>query len=326
MKALPIFLCLLMSAQALIKGISTFGFETEYMALMCSWANNIDWHISKIKQLGFNTIRVPFSYDYIQRGDFQQMDEVFNRCAYHGVDIVLDYHRLHKTHQSFAPYDQEITFDQFLWSWKLLLDRYNDRGELVAVDIWNEYQGDNAMEWNNLSRQIVNFLEYHFPKRFVYFVGGVSWGGNLHDINLEDLSFSDRIRYTIHKYYFSDKEKYEDRWEYSFHPNKTVMNVGEFGYKSDQPVQIEWIKRFISYLRKVGVRDTFFWCWSFNSGDTGGILLEDCMTIDYSKIDMLNTLWSDYGYNFVGRHLRGSSTVAPTDPPIIYGSHYAPDR
>ena len=295
MKSFLWFLLLSLPASvvSIIRGLNVFGYETEYMALMCTWTHGVAWHAKKIRELGFNTLRVPFSYDFIKRGDFSQMDELFDESAKNGLEIVLDYHRLHKTHQSYQPFDQEISFDQFLWSWKDILDRYKNRKELIAVDVWNEYQGDSFEQWNNLSRQIVSFLETHFPERFVYFVGGVSWGGNLHYMNLEDLPFSDRIRYSVHKYHFSDKEKYEEKWEWSFHPNKTIVNVGEFGYKSGEPVQVEWVKRFIAYLRNVGVRDTFFWCWSFNSGDTQGILKEDCDSIDYSKIDMLHTLWDD---------------------------------
>lgn len=287
-------------ATSIIRGLSTYGLETEYMALMCTWKNDVAWNVNKIVELGFNTLRVPFSYDFIKRGDFNQLDELFDQSA-GKLDIVLDYHRLHATHQSFRPYDQEITFDEFLWSWKDILDRYKDRTNLVALDIWNEYQGDSFQEWNNLSRQIVSFLETHFPNRFTYFVGGVNWSGNLHYMNLEDLPYSDRRRYSIHKYHFSDKEKYEDAWSWSFHPNKTIMNIGEFGYQSTEPVQVEWVKRFIAYLRHFGVRDTFFWCWSYNSQGTDGILLSDCSSVDYSKIDMLHTLWDDR------RMLRGTN-------------------
>jgi endoglucanase len=287
------------NVNSIIRGISFWGLETEYMNFMCDWQHDIDWHCAKMKEVGFNTLRVPISHDYIERNDWTALDTLFDRAEVHGLEIVLDYHRLHKTHQSFKPYDQEVTFDTFLYSWETILNRYKDRQILVAVDIWNEYQGDNYVEWNNISRQIVSFLEDRFPGRFYYYVGGVNWGGNLHDISLEDLPFSDRIRYTIHKYWFSDKEKYEDQWTYSFPSNKSIVNVGEFGYQSDQQKQIDWVERFIAYLRRVGVRDTFFWGWSFNSGDTGGILRENCETIDTSKIDMLHTLWDDR------RNLRG---------------------
>jgi endoglucanase len=291
------------AANSIIRGINFWGLETENMNFMCNWAGGHDvaWNVAKIKELGFNTLRIPFSHDYIVNNDFSALDSAFDEAEKNGLNIVLDYHRLHKTHQSFQPYDQEVSFDTFLYSWESILKRYQDRECLYAIDIWNEYQGSSFQEWNNLARQIVSFIEDKFPGRFTYFVGGISWGGNIHDmnLNLEDLSYSDRIRYSIHKYWFSDVEKFEDKWEFSFHPQKSIINVGEWGYMSDQQKQIDWANRFIAYLRRVGVRDTFFWGWSWNSADTAGILKEDCESVDYSKIDMLHTLWDDR------RNLRG---------------------
>ena len=93
------------------------------------------------------------------------------------IDVVLDFHRLHSTHQSFyRPYDNNYTFDHFLHAWKKILDRYKFFPNLKGIDIFNEYQGDNVVEWNNLSRQIVSFIESNFPNRFEFYVGGVRWG------------------------------------------------------------------------------------------------------------------------------------------------------
>ena len=38
------------SVNCLIKGINWFGFETEYKNLMCTWTNDIEWNINKIKE------------------------------------------------------------------------------------------------------------------------------------------------------------------------------------------------------------------------------------------------------------------------------------
>jgi hypothetical protein len=149
------------------------------------------------------------------------------------------------------------------------------------------------MEWNNLARQIVNYIESKFPDRFVYYIGGVSWGGDLHFVDLEDLPYSDRIRYTIHKYYFSDSEPYEEKWDYSFGEHKLVVNVGEFGYLSDKPNEVSWAKRFMNWLLSKHIRNTYFFTWSYNSQDTGGILLTDCTTVDEDKMGLLRNFWSN---------------------------------
>lgn len=276
-----------------IRGINWFGYETEYKNLMCTWVNDIDWNLSKMKEVGFNFIRLPFSAEFVKEGNWENMDLFFERAHEHDINIVLDFHRLQSTHQSYQPYDELYTFDDFLLCWKIILLRYQKYDNLKSIDIFNEYQGSNYVEWNNLARQIVNYIEKHFPGRFEYFVGGTNWGGNIHYMDLSDLEFRDRIRYSIHKYWFSDSEPYEEKWNYSFGDHPPVVNVGEWGYKSDELNEVEWASNFVNYLIEKDIRDTFFWTWSFNSGDTGGILREDCENIDYQKMTLLHHLWYD---------------------------------
>lgn len=287
--------------KSIIKGISWFGFETEYKNLMCTWSHDIEWHLNTIKQIGFNYIRLPFSLEYIIEGNWKEMDIFFEKSKELGLDVVLDFHRLHSSHQSAKPYDNVYTFDDFLFGWKTILERYKDFDNLKAVDIFNEYQSGNYVEWNNLARQIISFIETNFPERFQYFVGGTNWGGNLHNMDLSDLPYYSRIRYSIHKYWFSDSEPYDEKWDYSFGDHKPVINVGEWGYMSEVKSETEWAERFVEYLRENDLRDTFFWTYSHNSGDTGGILLEasksrsgqDCTDVDYKKMLLLHHLWED---------------------------------
>ena len=246
------------TVNSLIKGINWFGFETEYKNLMCTWTNDIEWNINKIKELDFNYIRLPFSLEFVNDGNWQEMDDFFNIASKYNIDVVLDFHRLHSTHQSFRPYDNHFTFDDFLDAWRIILDRYKSYPNLKGVDIFNEYQGNNVVEWNNLSRQIVSFIENQFPERFDFYVGGVRWGGNLYGVKLDDLSYNDRITYTIHKYWFSDGIN-EEAWATTFDKeNHKLISVGEWGYKTDG-TEFEKIFaiEFVDWLKDNNIRDTF---------------------------------------------------------------------
>ncbi len=277
----------------IIKGLNWFGFETQYFNLMCTWAHDIEWHIEKIDELGFNYIRLPFSVEFTQKGEWKDMDEFFEKIQYYNIDVALDCHRLHSTHQSAKPYDNYVSFDDFLESWRTILSRYVDVPNLKAVDIFNEYQSDNYVEWNSIARQTLEYLEYHFPGRFKYFVGGTNWGGSLHYVNLEDLFFKNRISYTVHKYWFSDSDPYEDKWDYSFADlDLPVVNIGEWGYKSESLQETSWAEKFVDFLKEKSLTDTFFWTYSFNSIDTGGILLYDCTSVDEDKMALLHKLWT----------------------------------
>ena len=279
----------------IIRGINWFGFETEYENLMCIWAHDIDWHMAKMKEIGFNYIRLPFSLEFIQKNKWEKMDLFFEKAQEYNISVALDFHRLHNSFQSSKPYDEDYSFDEFLYGWRKIISRYENYSVLRAIDIFNEFQSSNYVEWNNLSRQIVSFLEESFPNRFIFFVGGVSWGGDIHYMDLEDLPYSDRIWYSIHKYWFSDRNPYTQKWDYSFGNHKPIVNVGEWGYKSDVSSEVAWANQFVNYLLAKGIRDTFFWTWSYNSGDTGGILRNDCTTIDMNKVHLLERLWDTPG-------------------------------
>lgn len=278
------------AAPASIRGINWFGFETEFSGLMCTWKNPVPWHLDKMIELEFNYIRLPFSAEYVFANQWEKMDEFFDLSETRNISVLLDFHRLEKSQQSQRPFNDMYSFDDFCNAWRIILERYANRSNLHAIDIFNEYQLDDVAEWNSLATQIVSYIETRFPKRFSYLVGGTNWGGNLRSVNVDNtLPFQDRLVYTIHKYSFSSPEPMEENWAYTFKENATI--VGEWGFISTKPDEVEFAKRFVDYLIKHNMRDTFFWTWSFNSGDTGGILKDDCETIDSIKVDVLKRLW-----------------------------------
>lgn len=293
-----LFLLFIQPVFSIIKGINTFGLETEYpiqnpsKGFMCDWVHPVSWHIQKIAELGFNTIRLPFSHEYVRRDNWLVMDEVFNQCELYNISVCLDFHRIDSTHQASKPYDDHVLFDDFLETWNIILERYEPYTVLKYVDIFNEYQSNDYVEWNFLSRQIVSFIETQFPNRFSYYIGGVVWGSDLHFVDLSDLSFYDRIFYTIHTYWFNSHEPYEEWWDYHFGPYKNIVNVGEWGYISSHGNEVNFAERFVEWLISKNIHDSYFWSWSPNSGDTQGILLDDCTNIDMDKINLLNVLWA----------------------------------
>ena len=81
-------------------------------------------------------------------------------------------------------------------------------------------------------------------------------------------------------------------WQWSFDlANHKNLNVGEWGFISNDEQSI-WASRFVRWLKQNNIQDTFFWCWSPNSGDTKGILKDDCESVDYKKMLLLNDLWN----------------------------------
>ena len=95
-----------MDTREKMKGINCFGFETEYAGLMCDWKHDQRWHLEKIKSLGFNFIRLPFSLEFVQNGNWDKIDEFLYLSNELDLNIVLDFHRLNSHHQSFKPFDE----------------------------------------------------------------------------------------------------------------------------------------------------------------------------------------------------------------------------
>jgi len=270
-----------------VRGASFFGLETELGNTDCSWVKPSSYYINELGRLGFNWIRLPFSQQYVRAGHWEIMDNVFETARLNNISILLDYHRTYNSHQ--GDWSETNMFD-FVTTWETIIDRYYNDDSLQAIGLYNEYEGNDAMLWNGVMRISVQQLEEKYPNRFFWLVGCPQWSGNCLDMNLEGLPFSDRIRYEAHKYKFSGSADEVD-WDRSLGPFTEKLVIGEWGYKSSDPSEVEWAHRFVDYLIRRDIRDTFFWVAVTNSGDTGGLWKPDCLTIEITKLDLLEKLW-----------------------------------
>jgi len=310
---------------AITKGINFFGFETDTKVVHMLWCQPLEWHIQKIAETGFNSIRMPVSEDFImsdwnteypkdgvinptfpQHGmkSIEILDEIFRLTAEKNISIIFDIHRLYDSQQSPKPFiDYTIyTFVRFMDAWVKLLQRYQSQPNLLGVDVFNEYQSDNWQDWKNLAEITINHIENTIPDRFQYYVEGSRWGGDLSGANKYPLQLAPhimpRVFYSIHKYHFSDSNfqwnqaGLNQSWDFSFGFLKDRVMVGEWGYISSDRWQSQWAAWFVDYLRDRGVTNTYFWSWNFDSGDTQGVVMENCQDLNSDKIRLLHQLWA----------------------------------
>ena len=143
------------------------------------------------------------------------------------------------------------------------------------------------------------------------------WGGNLRgvkDYPIDLGEHQDKLVYSPHDYgptvyeqpWFEGsydfksltKDCWQDNWLY-IHKDKTApLLIGEWGGFMTEP-NITWM----TYMRKL-IKDNHlnhtFWCFNANSGDTGGLVLDDFKTWDDEKYDFVKeVLWQESG-KFVG--------------------------
>ncbi len=143
------------------------------------------------------------------------------------------------------------------------------------------------------------------------------WGGNLRGVNdypIDLGKYQDKLVYSPHDYgptvyqqpwfegnYTFDslkKDCWNDNWLFIKNKDIAPLLIGEWGGFMTEP-NITWM----TYMRKL-IKDNHlnhtFWCFNANSGDTGGLVLDDFTTWDEEKYDFVKeVLWQESG-KFVG--------------------------
>jgi hypothetical protein len=79
---------------------------------------------------------------------------------------------------------------------------------------------------------------------------------------------------------------------------------GRFGSGPGGQQDVVWQKAFVDYLLSKGLHNSFYWCYTPNSGDTGGIL-DDALNVRLDKMALLQRLWG------------AAPTTAPTTTPVV---------
>jgi aryl-phospho-beta-D-glucosidase BglC (GH1 family) len=85
------------------------------------------------------------------------------------------------------------------------------------------------------------------------------------------------------------------QWELLFgklSPKHPVI-IGEWGgrYGTASPKDVAWQNALVDYLITKGIRSSFYWSYTPNSGDTGGIL-DDALNVRQDKMLLLRRLWA----------------------------------
>lgn len=283
------------SAVAELRAVNTYGLETELAnecGLSCCWVKPNEYYIQKAHDMGFNSIRLPFSAEYINRGDLRIMDGVIAKANELNMTVVLDYHRTWSGHQGNW---YETNLDDFVDVWHRVLYHYYYYQNVKYVDLFNEFQDNNdkASFWNDVMTKSILRLEKIFPYRWHYFVGGTNWGGNLNGIKVNvPPEVEQRVSYTIHKYSFSVSGNYHHDYEVSFGGyTEDKLFVGEFGWIQSDQYQRQWGQMFLDYLKQKNIKNTAFWCLSWFSHDTEGMLKQNCIDVEEEKLIMLKNFW-----------------------------------
>ena len=157
--------------------------------------------------------------------------------------------------------------------------------------------------------------DYHSTNEKDYYFNW--WGGNLRgvkDYPIDLGEYQNKLVYSPHDYgptvykqpwfegtYTFDSlmdDCWRDNWFYIHEGNTAPLLIGEWGGFMKEP-NLTWMTYMRQLIKENKLNHTF-WCFNANSGDTGGLVLDDFTTWDEEKYAFVKeVLWQENG-SFVG--------------------------
>ncbi|MFO1081352.1 MAG: Calx-beta domain-containing protein [Reyranellaceae bacterium] len=261
-----------------IAGVNWFGFESSNLAPHGLWARGYKEMMDQMVQLGFNTIRLPFSsellhttaapngIDFSKNADLQGlsglqvMDKIVDYAGKIGLRIILDHHRSEAgagTSGNGLWYNSQYTQAQWVADWQMLASRYGSNPTVIGADLHNEpyngtWGGGGANDWAAAAEQAGNAIGSVNPNWLV-FVEGIGtykgqsywWGGNLMGVKDRpiQLALGNKLVYSAHDY---PNSVYPQSWfsDPSFPANLPAKFDQMWGYIYRQNIAPVWIGEF----------------------------------------------------------------------------------
>ena len=143
------------------------------------------------------------------------------------------------------------------------------------------------------------------------------WGGNLRGVKKDPIDlgkYQNKLVYSPHDYgptvyqqpWFEGdydfnslmKDCWQDNWFYIYKQNIAPLLIGEWGGFMTEP-NITWMTYMRQLIKENHLHHTF-WCFNANSGDTGGLVLDDFTTWDEEKYAFVKEVLWQQGGKFVG--------------------------
>lgn len=263
-----------------IAGINWFGLESGRFAPDGLHARNLEDMMDQMVELGFNTIRLPFSQDLFDGGmpsginyslnpglqglnGLEIMDRVIEYAGEIGLKIILDHHRPAAgagASDNGLWYDSSHSEKDWIDTWKMLADRYADEKAVIGADLHNEphaatWGGGGATDWAAAAERAGDAI-HSVNKDWLIFVEGVAnkdgsywWGGNLKGVAERpiDLKQDGKVVYSPHDY---PNSIYEQPWfsDKDFPDNLTKKFKEFWGYIHEEKIGPVMLGEFGSRL------------------------------------------------------------------------------
>lgn len=278
-------------AAVTLKGVNWFGLDSGNQ-MGGVWtsdagrAHNLDFWFSRIRNLGFNAVRIPVSADTIYndlKGTDKALSNVVQKANAYNIYVVLDFQTCSPNYlggnlvgdPSRCP-DRAWTLDSWLYYMEKLAVFAKANLNVVAIDLFNEPHAISWATWKSYAEQAVTRMESVYgasSQNVLYFVEGTggnpNWGADITAVNTKANrlfggdSYGGQIVYSPHFY-----GKYVSAQSAASIVRSAVDSganvvIGEFGMV---PSNTSWGTDFIN-ASKAKSPSFFYWAWNANEGD-----------------------------------------------------------
>jgi endoglucanase len=237
-----------------LTGVNWFGMETDFFAPggldLRNWQDMLD----QIVRAGFNTIRLPFSSQFLDdptsqpqhinyalnpdlqgKSGLALLDRLVEGAQQRGLKIILDRHRPTASEQTKLWYTDAVPEARWISDWALLAAHYRGDTTVIGADLDAEPHGpatwgsnDPRTDWRLAAERAGNAILQANPD-WLIIVEGIEqyngklywWGGNLEGAGTYPVRLArpDKLVYSAHDY---GPEVYPQAW---FHAANFPQNL-----------------------------------------------------------------------------------------------------
>ncbi len=222
-----------------LKGVNWFGFETSNHVVHGLWSTDYGAMLAKVRRLGFNTLRIPFSIEGLRSDtltgvDFsngrnaalegktplQALEVVVREAGRQGLLVLLDNHSgPDNAYTESLWHGSRYSEDDWVATWKLLARRFGDAPNVIGADLKNEPHGEatwgtgGPTDWRRAAERAGDAV-LEIASHWLIVVEGIGgsvrgqqldthwWGGNLEGVRTMPVRLSrpNRLVYSPHEY------------------------------------------------------------------------------------------------------------------------------
>jgi len=306
--------------RSMLHQVSDLGFN----AVRIPWSNAILEPGSAPNGITFSGAdpydgRAPMNAPLQGRTSLEVLDLVIAEAGRLGLRVILDNHSRKPDNFSAEGlwYSSDFPESRWIEGWTTMAARYRGSPNVVGFDLHNEphdpatWGGDRATDYASAAERAAAAIHAVHPDVIVI-VGGVQtyrgisywWGGNLRGVRDRPLNIDPgKLLYSAHDYgpevfpqtWFSAPDYpnnlialWDQTWGFVPKQGLGGVFIGEFGIGHRESAggrALVWIETLMSYMGRTS--SWTYWSLNPNSGDTGGILQDDWVSVQQWKLDLL---------------------------------------